>query len=541
MAWIEGNIHMIKLEVHPQVLMSLSQAFPTPNMAATKALNKYVQVLEKLLFESWLRGPTPEQRKLKLFGLSLYQLMTKGGQIGPNKIRIHKWLKDQKLELVQAVTKGSNLTGRLSEVKLTNLVTMTNTLELEEEMTMYIHNKTDREISAYLTGDDQANQSLFDLLYPDYDERWSEEFILNLFDPIQVDATSLESYIVWLTTEATKLTKDKKAAALRQARIILGSSKAFNGWYLQRKKPSDFGRMYYEGVSVQNVNKELRRAMLGNCWEYDIRSSVIAWKMGFAEQYLKSSGLEGDIRHTFPATLNYLEDKADFMRTVRLYVFDDHSKESGEFHMKLLKQAFTAMSFGARLASTGWQDQSGHWNNPALVNILKNTQERNRFFNDRSVRAFIKEQNTLDDFLFKEFRTHHPELVKLPYLLTHSGRLSKAKVLAYLYQHGETKVMDIFRTVATANECKPIANVHDAIFFKRRLGVELKSEIECQMRSQTGNPYWHLTAKELKRYEPRHLDVIAEESAHKRRIAAEHAAALHSVPTIIAQLDISQV
>lgn len=532
---------MIKLEVHPQVLMSLSQAFPTPNMAATKALNKYVQVLEKLLFESWLRGPTPEQRKLKLFGLSLYQLMTKGGQIGPNKIRIHKWLKDQKLELVQAVTKGSNLTGRLSEVKLTNLVTMTNTLELEEEMTMYIHNKTDREISAYLTGDDQANQSLFDLLYPDYDERWSEEFILNLFDPIQVDATSLESYIVWLTTEATKLTKDKKAAALRQARIILGSSKAFNGWYLQRKKPSDFGRMYYEGVSVQNVNKELRRAMLGNCWEYDIRSSVIAWKMGFAEQYLKSSGLEGDIRHTFPATLNYLEDKADFMRTVRLYVFDDHSKESGEFHMKLLKQAFTAMSFGARLASTGWQDQSGHWNNPALVNILKNTQERNRFFNDRSVRAFIKEQNTLDDFLFKEFRTHHPELVKLPYLLTHSGRLSKAKVLAYLYQHGETKVMDIFRTVATANECKPIANVHDAIFFKRRLGVELKSEIECQMRSQTGNPYWHLTAKELKRYEPRHLDVIAEESAHKRRIAAEHAAALHYVPTGIAQLYTSQV
>ena len=111
------------------------------------------------------------------------------------------------------------------------------------------------------------------------------------------------------------------------------------------------------------------------------------------------------------------------MRTVRLYVFGDHSKEAGEFHMKLLKQAFTAMSFGARLASTGWQDGSGHWNNPARVNILKNTQERNRFFNDRSVRAFIKEQNTLDDFLFKQFKTHHPELVKLPCLLTHSGVL----------------------------------------------------------------------------------------------------------------------
>ena len=158
---------MIKLEVHPKVLMSLSQAFPKPNRAATKALNKYVQVLEQLLFEAWLHGPTPEQRKLKLFGLSLYQLAIKGGQIGPNKIRIHKWLKDQKLELVQAVTKGSNLNGRLSEVKLTDLVAITNTLEVEEEIIMDTHNKTDREISAYLTGDEQANQALFDLLYPD--------------------------------------------------------------------------------------------------------------------------------------------------------------------------------------------------------------------------------------------------------------------------------------------------------------------------------------------------------------------------------------
>jgi hypothetical protein len=398
-------------------------------------------------------------------------------------------------------------------------------LELEEEITMNIHNKTDQEISAYLTGDDQANQVLFDLLYPDWNDRWSEEFILNQFDPIQVDARSVESYIVWITTEATKLNKYKKAAAIRQARIVLGSSKAFNGWYLQRKKPSEFGRMYYEGVSVQNVNKELRRAMLGNCWEYDIRSSIIAWKMGFAQQYLAAAGLDGDVGRTFPATLNYLEDKADFMRTVRLYVFDDHSKESGEFHMKLLKQAFTAMSFGARLASTGWQDGSGHWNNPALVNILKNTKERNRFFNDRSVRAFIKEQNTLDEYLFKQFKTQQPELVKLPCLLTHSGRLSKAKVLAYLYQHGETQVMEIVRASAAANERKPIANVHDAIFFKRRLGAELKAEIEWQMRSQTGNPYWHLTAKELTRYEPRYLDARLEESAHRARIEQEQALA----------------
>ena len=530
---------MIKIQVNPEVLAALSQAFPPPTYNAARALDKYIAVLERLLFASLQVPRNSMQFKLNLYAIPLQRLANSGGQIGPKKVRVHKWLRENHLELVQSVTTGSNQNKQLSQVRLTDRASMTDSLNPGVQTPMNNPQLSDREISAYLTGDDQANQALFDLLHPEYDDRWSEEFILNQFDPIQVDAQSLESYIVWLTTEATKLTKDKKAAAIRQARIVLGSSKAFNGWYLQRKKPSEFGRMYYEGVSVQNVNKELRRAMLGNCWEYDIRSSVIAWKMGFAQQYLTSAGLDDDVRHNFPATLNYLEDKADFMRTVRLYVFDDHSKESGELHIKLLKQAFTAMSFGARLASTGWQDGSGHWNNPALVNILKNTQERNRFFNDRSVRAFIKEQNTLDDYLFKQFKTHHPELVKLPCLLTHSGRLSKAKVLAYLYQHGETQIMDIVRASAAANERKPIANVHDAIFFKRRLGAELKAEIEWQMRSQTGNPYWHLTAKELKRYEPRHFDVIAEETAHKRRMAAEHAAALHYVPTGIAQFEVS--
>ena len=530
---------MIKIQVNPEVLAALSQAFPPPTYNAARALDKYIAVLERLLFASLQVPRNSMQFKLNLYAIPLQRLANSGGQIGPKKVRVHKWLRENHLELVQSVTTGSNQNQQLSQVRLTDRAFMTDSLNPGVQTPMNNPQLSDREISAYLTGDDQANQALFDLLHPDWDHRWSEEFILSQFDPIQVDARSLESYIVWLTTEATKLTKDKKAAAIRQARIVLGSSKAFNGWYLQSKKPSEFGRMYYEGVSVQNVNKELRRAMLGNCWEYGIRSSVIAWKMGFAQQYLTSAGLDDDVRQNFPSTLNYLEDKADFMRTVRLYVFDDHSKESGEFHIKLLKLAFTAMSFGARLASTGWQDGSGHWNNPALVNILKNTQERNRFFNDRSVRAFIKEQNTLDDYLFKQFKSHHPDLVKLPCLLTHSGRLSKAKVLAYLYQHGETQVMDIVCATAAANERKPIAKVHDAIFFKRRLGAELKAEIEWQMRSQTGNPYWHLTAKELMRYEPRHFDVIAEEFTHKRRMAAEHAAALHYVPTGIAQFEVS--
>jgi predicted RNA-binding protein YlxR (DUF448 family) len=51
-----------------------------------------------------------------------------------------------------------------------------------------------------------------------------------------------------------------------QADTILRIAQHTNGYFLQEKKASAFGRNYYVGTSVQNVNKELRRAMLGNCY-----------------------------------------------------------------------------------------------------------------------------------------------------------------------------------------------------------------------------------------------------------------------------------
>jgi len=156
---------------------------------------------------------------------------------------------------------------------------------------------------------------------------------------------------------------------------------------------------------------------------------------------------------------------------------------------------------------------------------LKNGDDRKRFLADKTVKLFIKEQNALDDYLYELVKKHRPELLQAIFLQTDSGRPSKAKVMAYLYQHGETQVMDIIRRVALTKGHRPIANVHDAIFFNRRLGVDFKTEIEMQMREQTGNPYWHLTPKQLERYKPRSLNAATEEYEHKKRIAQEEALA----------------
>ena len=332
---------MIKITVNSAVYEALQKAFPKPANAAHRALNKYVTTLENMIFKSLHFQATPMQSKLDLFAISLQQLANRGGQIGPKKVRLHAWLRDNNLSLIEPVIVGSNLTGELSQCKLTSLVTLVDTLEVEEKILKSA--KLDRELDAYLCGDDFGNVQVLNLLYPEFKSRISRGEIEQLFDFLPVDVESLKSYIVWLVSEAEFLSSAQKEQALRQARIILAVASVLDGHFVQRKKPSDFGRMYYEGVSVQSINKELRRAVLGNCWEYDVKSSVVAWKMGWAKQYIDSRGRGEDLRKVFSATLNFLEDKAEFMEWVQQATFEDDSPVPPALQPKLLKQAFTAI------------------------------------------------------------------------------------------------------------------------------------------------------------------------------------------------------
>lgn len=521
---------MIKITVNNAVYEALHKAFPKPANSAQRALAKYVSVLETMLFKSLHFEATPMQRKLDLFAISLQQLANQGGQIGPKKKRLHAWLRENNLSLVEPVVMGSNLTGDVSQCKLTSLVNMVDTLAIEESILS--SGKSDREIDQYLCGDEFGNFQLLNTLFPEFKQRVTDAEIDHLFDLLPVDVESVKSYIYWLTTEATLLAKEKKDQALRQARIILGIASIMDGHYVQRKKASPFGRMYYEGVSVQNINKELRRAVLGNCWEYDIRSSVIAWKMGWAQSYLDRRGEGEDLCRVFTATLGFLEDKDDFMSTVRYFTFDETSPVKKDFQLKLLKQAFTAISFGARQATKGWQNESGGWTNPALVDIIKNAGDRERFLKEPTVQAFINEQDLLDTHLYEMVKEHCTELLQKPFLQTPSGRPSKSKILAYLYQHDETEIMDVVRAVAAKYGRTPLANVHDAIFFKAKLSKDLRHEIELSMQEHSNNPYWRLAPKQLERYEPRYLDQQLEEHAHKLRIQqAEEDAVGYKSPT----------
>jgi hypothetical protein len=510
---------MIKITIDPKVLTAMKKAFPKPAMSAERALNKYVGVLETMLTKSLQFPRSPIQQKQGWYAISLQQLANSGGQIGPNKIRVHKWLREKNLALVETLEQGSAITQRVSEVKLSKLASAVNTLTVQRSV--IATKTTDQALDDYLTGDDADNHQLFNHLYPDYRALAGTPHFDETFDPLPVDMPSLKAYMVWLSDNATKINATDKAMALRQAKIILGVASVFKGIYLQRRKASAFGRVYYEGTSIQNVNKELRRAVLGNCWEYDIRSSVIAWKMGYAKVYLSLQSGEQDLRRAFSATLCFLEDKDDFMATVRYEVFKKDSRVPKDLQTDLLKQAFTAISFGAKHNSRGWPNDQGGWTNSAIADIIKNSEERERFLSDATVVKFTTEQHALDNFIFFLVKLRRKDLLRKTMLQTPSGQPSKSKILAYLYQHDETEIMDVVRTTGAERDHAPIANIHDAIFFKRRLGVDLKHEIELRMQEHSANPYWRLKAKEIKRYTPVSLDEAAEIAAHKQRIAAE--------------------
>jgi hypothetical protein len=100
---------MIKIEPQPQVLAALKSAFPTPPNSASRALDKYCRALEGLIFASLSRGRRPEEIKLDLYSISLERLANAGGRIGPNKMRLHKWLRENEMELVRSATTSSNV------------------------------------------------------------------------------------------------------------------------------------------------------------------------------------------------------------------------------------------------------------------------------------------------------------------------------------------------------------------------------------------------------------------------------------------------
>ncbi len=483
---------MIQIKIDSSVLAALKKAMPKTDKAE-RALGKYVATLETMMDKSLLRANDNNYRFFKRFQLSLHELMRATGEvrIGGRRTYLHKWLDDNNLALVNVVKTG--LKGdTFSVVNLTSIATATDAVQATALAKMSVQS-----LEAFLNDKTVADQAYFDRFFPKF-RSLSKREVRKQYDWCEIDVGSLKEYVFRLVHKSDELNAVERDRTLKQAETILRIAQFTNGRLPQRKNNNFFGRNYYYGLSVQSARKSLREAMLGDCYEYDLRSSVISWKLGFAEMLLKHEGSREKLSDAFGATQAYLDDKQIYVNDVREQTFGADIAGDAELKNSLIKEALTAMSFGARMHTQGWIDASGNVMSPALVTIIKDARACKLFVASDFVKLFWAEQKRLDRFIFRHFTTVDKSLASSIRLQTESGLVSKSKVLAYLYQHAETFVMDIVRKELKIRKHAVVANVHDGIYVRRRIARKIKAEIERRMRGTTGIRYWAFKEERLR-------------------------------------------
>jgi hypothetical protein len=340
--------------------------------------------------------------------------------------------------LVKIVAKGSNLT--------------------ENTMVTPLHNPDWREdMQNALT-----SVELFDFYFGDMN-------LDQLQDPrqvawVEIDLRSLESFV--LANEATEMRTDQHrrnhAQATRIIKILSVVEQLRNRYpdsaipfaLPQVIKESEFGRQYLQGINLQTATKQVRHACLGRCYEYDIDASVFSWKLDLAQKI--------DQSRKFPATLDYLDYKDSIRRRLANEIFQNIGSE--EWRVKIIKQAITAISFGARATNAIWMDKNSKWQKTSLREIIVDGSRLQRFLKDAWVREFVQEQSAITDLIFAQVRTE-PEIADQSILKTERGALSKNKTISWLYQHSERRIIEQLMKIAEPSQILLLC--HDAFYTRR--------------------------------------------------------------------------
>lgn len=488
---------MIKIELVDEVYETLKRKQPSLAGQIPDLLEKYVANLEKELNNAIARGRSVEGWLFNAYDISLTNVGNNGGRVWrKGNVRVHKWLVDNGIILFKSldqIREANSFTKKISLISFTDLVKVEDQENLDA-----LRLKSESELTAFLmnpSSDDVAKLMpiLMDINALPPATRKKK------YHDAPIDIQSLQAYINQLVTNANKELNARQADVNNRVAIkILRLAQLNNGVLPQKVNPSDFGRIYYEGYSVQSVKKSLRAAMLGDSYEYDIKSSVISWKMSFAKNLMQTKALSGDSDLEFPGISYYLKDKRAFTQDVINHVFLADCPWSIKKKEDKIKEAMTALSFGAKLIEISWEDSNGVEQETSIMKILDDVGERERFMSSSYVTAFKKDQDRLDAYITDVFKMKLPNIKSIGRLQTKRGT-SKSKLLSWLYQHAETEIMDFVRAEIAMLSKHVIASVHDAIVVRQKLtGIELQTIVQ-KTQSKFHLDYFDLGEKHYQR------------------------------------------
>lgn len=299
-----------------------------------------------------------------------------------------------------------------------------------------------------------------------YKKHFAQEILDQQYDIAQIDLRSLNNYIK--SNQAIDRAGKSPAQAqeldrnLKHAQKIHMLASAADGELIQIHSPSSFGRKYYSGPNLQNTPKIVRHAALGNCHEYDIESSVFAWKLS----RIRKIAQEHNTTVSMPATLEYLDHKSAIRRRLAQAVFG--STEPG--YINIIKEFITAIGFGAPLRGVGYvADQK--YQKPALSQIITAKTKLDLAMQDSWVKQFYDEQTEMNDVLVVLAKiTMLDELQAVPELWDKSGtRLKTNSLVSYLYQHAEREILDWAEQFCASSDV--LLTVHDCIYTRHPIDL----------------------------------------------------------------------
>ena len=311
---------------------------------------------------------------------------------------------------------------------------------------------------------------------------------------IPVNRISLESFIRSTQSKLNKTNLHPNYIKTCKTNIVtaervLDTARYFeqerNGLYMPHiENPSPYGRMYYKKRNLQQIHKEVRKAIIGDHYEYDLVAAVYAIRLLLARQIFIMEGEIPQEEELFPLTINYVKDRSTIRNDLLRHFKNTYKPE------KAIKTVITAISFGAKFNAHAYRDDEGNKVTPSIEDMIPSDIDRANFLKDPWVIKFRREQNKLTDFIFDYYKDI-PGLINkikdIPEMFSPvNKRLRKSKLLAYLFQTTEYEIMDNI----TSN-IDYVIRIHDSVITRRKIFANERQDINWRLKNDYA-PYIEL-------------------------------------------------
>ena len=239
---------------------------------------------------------------------------------------------------------------------------------------------------------------------------------------------------------------DSLLKQIYQAKSILDVAKQNNNTLPQNYTVKSSGRTYMNGINLQNCSSRVREAALGNCYKYDLRTSM------FAHMLTKITGQFPD----FNVKSSYINEYCTNKNGIRTRLAIDCIVETNgepDFKVKLIKKTLAAIGFGATVSNPRGAIQQSIWHEG----------DRNRLLNSEWMQGLLREVD-----LYREImRMSYPRAKKeFGDVLKKNGRSSLSKWCSFEYQLTESSIVQ--HVSNQLGEDNILLQVHDAIYIKHR-------------------------------------------------------------------------